>query len=230
MGPNSSRIQIHDKFLSAPSGMTVASLDARVVAAWKDRPVNSVKLSNMWLVATALTAAILATPSGCWAQSRSKYPDMNGQWVRIDPVGVFDPAKPAGAAQNPPLTPEYQAIYAAGLKDQAEGGPGTDPTYSCISVGMPRAMNAVFPMEVIVKDNLTYMLLDYQQIRRIHTDGRAFPEDVDGSFMGYSIGKWIDNDGDGAYDELRVETWLLKRAPGPSTLAEFRSMLMGRRS
>jgi hypothetical protein len=28
--------------------------------------------------------------------------------------------------------------------------------------------------------------------------------------MGYSIGKWIDNDGDGTYDELQVETRLLK--------------------
>jgi hypothetical protein len=71
-------------------------------------------------------------------------------------------------------------------------------------------MNAVFPMEVVVKEKVTYVFLDYQQIRRIYTDNRLFPEDADGSFMGYSIGKWVDTNGDGAYDELQVETRLLK--------------------
>jgi hypothetical protein len=169
-----------------------------------------VKSARNWLGTSAIAVAILATPSGCSAQSRSKYPDMDGQWVRIDPIGVFDPSKPSGSAQDPPLTPEYRAIYETGLKDQAAGGPGTDPTYSCISVGMPRAMNAVFPLEIVVKEKMTYMFLDYQQVRRIYTDNRAFPDGADGTFMGYSIGRWIDTDHDGAYDELQVETRLLK--------------------
>ena len=42
--------------------------------------------------------------------------------------------------------------------------------------------------------------------RRIHTDGRDFPAEFEPNFAGYSIGQWIDTDGDGKYDELRVET------------------------
>jgi hypothetical protein len=42
--------------------------------------------------------------------------------------------------------------------------------------------------------------------RRIYTDGRSFPDDVEPTFSGYSIGKWLDQDGDGLYDLLEVET------------------------
>jgi hypothetical protein len=46
--------------------------------------------------------------------------------------------------------------------------------------------------------------------RRIFTDGRDFPTDVDPSFLGISIGRWIDTKGDGHYDVLEVETRNLK--------------------
>jgi hypothetical protein len=42
--------------------------------------------------------------------------------------------------------------------------------------------------------------------RRIYIDGREWPKDVEATFTGYSIGKWLDTDGDGAYDTLEVET------------------------
>ena len=42
--------------------------------------------------------------------------------------------------------------------------------------------------------------------RRIVTDGRAWPAELEPTFLGHSIGKWIDTDGDGRYDVLEVET------------------------
>ena len=61
-------------------------------------------------------------------EANAKYPDWKGQWTRA-PTGVagqpqppFDPSKPWGLGQDPPLTPEYQAIYEANLKDQARAG------------------------------------------------------------------------------------------------------------
>jgi hypothetical protein len=42
--------------------------------------------------------------------------------------------------------------------------------------------------------------------RRIYTDGRDWPQNEEPSFYGYSIGNWIDEDGDGRYDVLLVET------------------------
>jgi hypothetical protein len=42
--------------------------------------------------------------------------------------------------------------------------------------------------------------------RRIFTDGRDWPKEVEPSYQGYSIGRWIDSTGSGRYDLLEVET------------------------
>ena len=162
-------------------------------------------------------ALVLCVPiAGARAFDESKYPDFNGQWKRPQGTGnQFDTSKPQGRGQQVPLTPEYQAVFEAGLADQAAGGQGNDPTYTCIPDGMPRVMNVIFPMEIIITPNTTYMLIEYlTQQRRIYTDGRKFPEDFEPSFTGYSIGKWTDADASGRYQTLEVETRLLK---GPRT-------------
>jgi hypothetical protein len=38
--------------------------------------------------------------------------------------------------------------------------------------------------------------------RRIYTDGRDWPSGVEPAFAGYSIGRWIDEDGSGRYAVL----------------------------
>jgi hypothetical protein len=80
---------------------------------------------------------------------------------------------------------------------------------------MPRVMNVIFPMEIVVTPKTTYMMIEYlTQLRRIYTDGRDWPKDFEPSFTGYSIGKWSDADASGRYQTLEVETRLLK---GPRT-------------
>ena len=161
------------------------------------------------IVAVAL-AALCATFASAQAVDESKYPDWNGQW-KLGIPAKWDPSKPPGRGQQAPLTPEYQAIFEANLADQAAGGQGTDPTYVCIPDGMPRAMNVVFPMEIVILPKATYIMIEYlSMLRRIYTDGRDWPKDQEPSFMGYSIGKWLDEDGDGRYDVLEVETRNMK--------------------
>jgi hypothetical protein len=158
-----------------------------------------------------LTAMLALANTTTMAFDETKYPDWIGQWQR--PAGVgnqWDTSKPV-SKQEAPLTAEYQAIFEANLADQAAGGQGTDPTYTCLPDGMPRAMNVIFPMEIIIQPNVTHIIIEYlSMLRRIYTDGRQSPNDKDPSFMGYSIGKWIDEDGDGRYDMLEVETRDLK--------------------
>ena len=152
------------------------------------------------------------------AFDEAKYPDWVGQW-KLGPPTKWDPSKPPGRGQQAPLTSEYQAVFEASLADQAAGGQGTDPTYTCILDGMPRAMNVVFPMEIVILPKTTYMMFEYlSMLRRIYTDGRDWPEGQEPSFMGYSIGKWIDEDGTGRYNLLEVETRNMKgpRAFEPS--------------
>jgi hypothetical protein len=166
------------------------------------------------IAAIVLAAVLGATSADAQVREDAKYPDLSGQWVRGYPGGArFDPAKGLGPRQEAPLTPEYQAIYQADLAEQAAGGQGIDPTYRCLSPGMPRIMHVYSPMEIVVTPKTTYILIEHiHDNRRIHTDGRDFPADMyeDPQFAGYSIGKWVDEDGDGRYDTLVVETRGLK--------------------
>ena len=168
-------------------------------------------------------AATLLTSTGALAFDEQKYPDLKGEWRRIavppGPIlGVqFDPHKPAGLGQEAPLTPEYQAIFEANRAEQAQGGQSGDPTYRCLPPGMPRLMGPYGAMEIVVLPETTYILIEHiNDNRRIYTDGRDFPAEMedDPQFNGYSIGRWVDEDGDGRYDTLLVETRGLK---GPRT-------------
>jgi hypothetical protein len=162
--------------------------------------------------ALALAVALVASVSGAVAWDDTKYPDWKGQWRRAPVPGAVgqpphDPSKPYGRGQQAPLTPEYQKIFEVNLADQAAGGQGNDVTRICLPNGMPRAMSAYEPLEIIITPDITYILIDHiEHTRRIYTDGRAWPAPIEPSFIGYSIGKWIDEDGDGKLDVLEVET------------------------
>ena len=176
----------------------------------------------------AAAAALVAMIGSAAAFDDTKYPDLKGQWRRFGNVGLlaggagglrWDESKPAkpdipSLGQEPPLTPEYQRVYQQNLADMLKGGQGVDPTYSCVSPGMPRIMIAYAPMEVVVTPEVTYILMerDHDHYRRIYTDGRGFPSnmDVEPRFLGYSIGQWLDEDGGGKFDTLAVETRGLK--------------------
>ncbi len=62
--------------------------------------------------------------------------------------------------------------------------------------------------------NTTYILISHisDSYRRIYTDGREWPaeDEVERTYAGYSIGKWVDEDGDGRYDVLEIETRYLR--------------------
>jgi hypothetical protein len=177
------------------------------------------------LGAIAILAVPWASTAGAQIFDYGKYPDLKGQWVRYGPSGPdlkgplvrfgppgfngtrFDPAKPPGRGQEPPLTPEYQAIFEANLKDQAAGGQGTTPTFTCLSPGMPRATNGYGEIEFVVTPDTTYILVQHiDDDRRIFTDGRDWPAELAPTFLGYSIGKWVDTQGAGRYDLLEAET------------------------
>jgi hypothetical protein len=172
--------------------------------------------------AIALVAALCLFHGGAFAFDDAQYPDFNGKWNRLPfpgaprtPQPTWDPTKGWGKAQEAPLTPEYAAIFAANEADQKTGGAGTTLGYTCRTGGMPLIMTLFQPMEVIVLPDTTYILFNRGNIqRRIYTDGRDWPKDIDPAYVGYSIGKWIDADGSGHYNVLEVETRAFR---GPRT-------------
>lgn len=156
-------------------------------------------------VVTTHPVAVTAAMAADGTAASPTYPDVRGQWRRVGS------AEWTPAGQKPPLTAEYQVIYDDNLKDQAAGGHGTEPSFMCTSPGMPRIMLVYTQMEIVITSETTYILIDHiNDNRRIFTDGRDWPAEVEPSFHGYSIGKWHDTDGDGRYDVLEVETRYFK--------------------
>jgi hypothetical protein len=165
-------------------------------------------------LATAMCAAIVGgraqNPSTYTAWER-QFPDWKGQWVRIGAGGQYDPTKPPVRGQQPPLKPEFDAIWQKNIAEARSGGQFYNTQVRCLPGGMPRMMMAYEPMEVIITPAATYIHITFNnEFRRIFTDGREWPNNEEPTFSGYSIGKWVDEDGDGQYDALEIETRNLK--------------------
>ena len=162
-------------------------------------------------VAVAVAVALMVTVGGVQAFDDAKYPNWKGQWTRVMVPGVrgqpgFDPTKPWGPGQQAPLTAEYQKVLEDSMADQAKGGLGNYPTARCLPGGMPRMMT-FGEHEYVITPETTYILIGgADHFRRIFTDGRDWPTDVEPTYAGYSIGRWVDEDGDGRYDVLEIET------------------------
>jgi hypothetical protein len=172
--------------------------------------------------AVALGASLCWSLAGARAFDDATYPDLAGQWLRINLFRggqiTFDPHKAWGLGQEAPLTPEYQAILEASIADQANGGQGNWHSGDrCMPPGMPATMNGYNSLEFVVLPDITYVLVEHNLPihRRIYTDGRDWPSEVEPTFQGYSIGKWIDSDGKGRFDVLEAETRYFK---GPRAL------------
>jgi hypothetical protein len=94
------------------------------------------------------------------------------------------------------------------LSDQARGGQGNFLGHAlCHPAGMPFMMVATRPLEFVIRPETTYILVGgSDHYRRIFTDGRDWPKNREPTYSGYSIGRWVDEDGDGRFDVLEAET------------------------
>jgi hypothetical protein len=157
----------------------------------------------------ALAAVLMMTVGSAQAED-AKYPNWKGEWNSVVPRMPgqqlrFDPSKPYGKRQEAPLTEEYKKIYEANLAEQAEGGLGNFLDHSsCLPAGMPTMMS-IGTFEYIITPETTY-ILGGEELRRVFTDGRPWPAELEPTYSGFSMGKWIDADGDGVYDVLEVDT------------------------
>jgi hypothetical protein len=165
-------------------------------------------LGKSLIGAAALAAALAISWGDASAFDDSKYPDFKGQWSRVGPPRWL------ARGEKAPLTPEYQKFYEENLADMKAGGPGNWPSSYCIHQGMPAMMNLYDPMEIVITPDTTYILISHinDTFRRVFTDGRPWPkeDEVEPTYAGYSIGKWVDEDGDGKYDVFEIETRYFK--------------------
>ena len=126
---------------------------------------------------TGLLMALLIVAGAPALGAEMKYPDFEAQW-RNPTAGrggnPWDTTKPMGLGQEPPLTPEYQAIFEASVREQKKGGQGNSRGSTCILPGMPKVMNFSEPMEIIIRPHITYFVPMRYPTRRIYTDGGAW--------------------------------------------------------
>ncbi len=157
-------------------------------------------LGNLRFVAGACAAAMLTTAAS--AQPAAVHdlavdagaPNWNGVWTRVGSIN-FDPTIPNGQIDHPDLTPEYQALYTRGIESMKAGNPVNDPTAACVPPGMPRIMNMVYPMEIFQRPGQVAIFVEWEsQVRRIYTDGRGHPADLDPTYNGHSTGHWEGKD------------------------------------
>jgi hypothetical protein len=167
------------------------------------------------LGSTLMVSLIITTAGVQAAEQTMKYPSWKGLWSHsvnraVEVQGTFDQTKPWGLGQQAPLTPEYQKVLQQSMEDQANGGLGNYPTARCLPSGMPRMMT-FGSHEYVITPETTYILLSgSDHLRRIFTDGRDWPKNPVPTYGGYSVGHWIDEDGDGTYDVLEAETRYFK--------------------
>jgi hypothetical protein len=162
-------------------------------------------------------AALILSSGPAPAQDQTKFPDWSGQWTKVPDGGPprYDPFKPI-RGQAAPLKPEYRARHEASMRDQDAGGFGLDTNYACFPSTMPRTMSGITRMEFLISPTVTHILFEHMTFapRRIYTDGRDWPKDHEPTFLGYSVGRWVDPDADGRFHTLEVET---RNIRGPKT-------------
>lgn len=144
------------------------------------------------------------------SSANAAYPDWRGQWSRAS--GSLNwPSEGYEQVGPPPLTDEYMAIWQGYTALQEAGIPAGDPPSTCLPQGMPRIMKMTYPMEIIVTPEITYIYAEWNsQFRRIYTDDRSWPDYILPAFNGYSVGEWHDENGDGTFDMLAIETRAIK--------------------
>jgi len=125
------------------------------------------------------------------AKPRPKPPfDLTGVWLHgggADNGFRFTP--PASVK----LTPAAQAVFDATRKAQAEGKVYHDDIGQCWPAGLPIVMTRVWPIAMIQKPTVIYMIIELlNSLRIIYLDGRSHtdPDIAVPSFNGESIGHW----------------------------------------
>ena len=118
-------------------------------------------------------------------------PDISGLW-RASVNYISDltrGAKPGDVV----MLPATDAL----VRERRENFSRDDPSASCIPGGVPRSnlVSAAYPMRIVTAPGRVVVL--YEAIhgwREIFTDGRRLLPDMNPTWMGYSIGRWLGDD------------------------------------
>ena len=160
--------------------------------------LSAIAVSMATSGATSLAAsAKWPGPQGDTWDSIKQLPDWNGAWTLDEDsfrkqIGAS--GGPDGDPDIPPLTPKWAALRAAnGAANHGQGpeGRGVETNSAhCLPDGMPGMMVAPFSFEFLLDPGRVTIISEDGEVRRVYTDGRPHPADLDPTFAGHSIGHW----------------------------------------
>lgn len=149
---------------------------------------QSLPASSMVILAVACIAACSRPTPTVAEGATTPESRFTGVWI---PTGSFeDPAGPAPWQntpwpEHPPFT-EWGAAESGRLDDHSsfKACTPTGPVFFMWEIGL-------FPLQIAQAPGQLIILRETNGIpRRIYTDGRAHPEDLEPTWMGHSIGHW----------------------------------------
>ncbi|HZV18519.1 MAG TPA: hypothetical protein VFF84_07520 [Sphingobium sp.] len=160
----------------------------------------------MQLKFTSFSLAILAASLGtgvALAQGAGAAPDRAARYAALAELPAFEGVWQAdrgsvtrlrAAEGDAPLTAQARAVVDAYNAAKADGRNTQTEGANCMPVGLPGAMRYPYPIEIIYSPGKVNIVIEtHSQVRAIHTDGRALPEDPDPLFNGTSVGHWDGN-------------------------------------
>ncbi len=146
------------------------------------------------VVSTTVISLILFAGITSATERTSSRPDWSGVWLNVtgnfSNPGSFKPITTVGS-NPPPLNAEYDKKWKTSLAAAQQGEPINDPTANCEWPGTPFIIMSTMPLEFIIQPDRVVILYEWMsQVRRIYTDGRKVPEELDPSYGGFSTGHW----------------------------------------
>jgi hypothetical protein len=141
--------------------------------------------------------------------------DLSGIWEPISPKYLRDLAADLKPGEVP-----YQPWAKALVDSRADGSHAREESdANCLPQGIPKIAAAPAPWKIIQSPGSIVILHEaFNLWRQVFLDGRQFAEDLNPSWLGYSIGKW---DGDTLVVDSKGfngKTWL-DQAGKPTTEA-----------
>ena len=135
-------------------------------------------------IALALLASFLI--ASLLAGQGARPADLTGSWTPLrgaTPGGRRNVDFPA--AERVPFRPEAKAKYDA-------SGPVSDVEGGCVPRGAVRyTMTSMLPLDILQTPQKTIFLFNqHAALRRIYTDGRRHPDNLQATYFGHSIGRW----------------------------------------
>jgi hypothetical protein len=160
------------------------------------RTIALLLLAAVTLPALAEAPVFESPPSGA--------PDLTGKWTMARPIRHLLTAE----GHEPPLNAAGKAEYARRQAALKSGDKKIDPISDCLLHGTPRLLYAPYPFLILQTTRSVNFVHEVNHTFRIIYWDKAFPEDPDPDYLGYSIARFegptlvIDTIG------LNDKTWL----------------------